>query len=280
MEDLRSIAWLSPAIPENHNKEFENGEYTWEAMRMNVSQDIPRLQKTGLRSRESTAPLEDEEDETAGAASYPRLHLTFGSEVRGLGIVIGTDPSCEIPVPKVPHISRHHCHLTFDNQRRLILRDTSKHGTIVEYDGKGGELRRHFPWILGGCRTTQDTKKIVIKIQGIAFQIQVTHHDLDPEQYNANVDRFRQEESEPHLNGLGIYDPTAPPSQSRTPDQEPLRLKQETLGKGAFAVVRRYWDVSTGDEYAYKEPINKRKFRKDLWDREIEIMRQISHVGR
>ena len=151
---------------------------------------------------------------------------------------------------------------------------------MVEYDGKGGELRRHFPWILGGCRTTQDTEIIVIKIQGIAFQIKVIHHDLSPEQYNINVDRFRLEAGESHLNEFDIYDPTAPPSQSRTPDQEPLLLKQETLGKGAFAIVRRYWDVSTGHEYAYKEPIDKRNFRKELWNREIEIMRRISHVSR
>ncbi|TAQ88243.1 hypothetical protein B7494_g3410 [Chlorociboria aeruginascens] len=62
-----------------------------------------------------------------------------------------------------------------------------------------------------------------------------------------------------HLNKLGIYDPTA------------------FASRGAYGVVSRRWDVRTGIQYAYKEPINKKAFDKILWNREIEIMRQLSH---
>jgi hypothetical protein len=55
-------------------------------------------------------------------------------------------------------------------------------------------------------------------------------------------------------------------------------LKQETLGNGTFAVVRHLWDVSTGLEYAYKEPRDKRRFDRKLWKKEADIMGQISHV--
>ena len=247
---------------------------------MNMSPDVlpQRTTISDYRSRESTASFEDSNPDKT---SYPRLQLAFDSALRsGHGLMFGTDPkSCNIVLPRLHRISQRHCYLTFDAQRRLILRDCSTHGTIVKYDDKGRELRRLFTWILGGHEFPKKTKNIVIEIQGVSFQIDVSRHDEDQDQYNSNVDRFLEKAEEPHLNGLGIYSPTAPPSHSHTPNQGVIRLKQETLGKGAFAVVRRFWDVSTGLEYAYKEPLNKRKFRKDLWNREIEIMRQISLVG-
>lgn len=280
MEDPNSIAWLSPAEPEEKS---QVGKYSWEAMRMNISQDIQLQGKVSdYRSRESTVSLEDADDNTSNASSYPRLHLTFNSELKsGHGLMFGTDPnSCNIILPRLRKISQRHCFLTYDAERRLILRDCSTHGTIVKYNEKGGELRRHFTWILGGHEVPRETQTIVIEIQGVRFQIKVSRHDTRSDQYNANIDRFLNEAHEPHLNGLGIFSPTAPPSQSHTPNQRAIRLKQETLGTGAFAVVRRYWDVSTGMEYAYKEPLDRRRFNQKLWEKEADIMGQISHVSK
>jgi hypothetical protein len=297
MEDPNSIARLCPAMSEDQDK---NGR-SWEAIRMNISESIPPQgeTKSDLRSRESTVSLEDEEDDTQDDTSYPGLQLTFNPGPKGRrGLELGTHPNCDIVLPELSKISRLHCALTFDDQRRLILRDFSRHGTIVKYDGKGGELRRtiityddegreihhHFKWILGGHDVPEKTGKIVIEIQGISLRIIVSTHDENPRLYNANVDRFLQEakaNGELPLGGLGIQSPnsTAPPSGARTPSQNPICLKQETLGEGAFAVVRRYWDVSTGLEYAYKEPRDKKKFGREMWEKEADIMQQISHVS-
>jgi hypothetical protein len=251
--------------------------------------------RSDLRSRESTAPLDDEKDQAIDATSYPRLQLDFDTEPKSNhGLMMGTDPSCDVVLPRLRKISQRHCYLTFDAERRLVLRDCSTHGTIVKYDGKGGELRRNFmirntegrelhhnfTWTLSGHEFPRNTRKIVIEIPGISFQIDVAHHDNYPDQYNANVDRFLQRINEPRLNVLGIHSPTAPPSQSYTPNPTAIRLKHETLGKGASAVVKRFWDVSTCIEYAYKEPRDKRNFDSKIWTTEINIMRQISHVGR
>ncbi|MCJ1350592.1 MAG: hypothetical protein MMC33_000573 [Icmadophila ericetorum] len=111
------------------------------------------------------------------------------------GFELGTDPNCDIILPRLKYISRVHCALTFDDQRRLILRNFSKHGTIVKYNEKGGELRRtivtyddkrqeirhHFKWILGGHKVPRDTENIVIEIQGISFRIIVSTHDTHPQ---------------------------------------------------------------------------------------------------
>ncbi|RDL34580.1 uncharacterized protein BP5553_07708 [Venustampulla echinocandica] len=274
MEDPNSIAWLFAVTSEG----TVVGKRSWEAIRMNKSgyelcMPIERQAESDLRSRETTVSLDDEEDNPQDGTSSPGLHLTFDSELKGgNGLMFGNDPnSCDIVLPKLKHINDRHCSLTFDNQRRLILRDFSRTGTVVTYDGKGGELRRHFTWILGGAGAPKGIKDIGIKIQGISFRIKVSRHDESPQPCNTNVDRFLQKSDELLLGGLGIQSPTAPPSQG------PIRLKQETLGMGTFAVVRRFWDVSTGAEYAYKEPCDKREFNWDLWEKEADIMRQISH---
>ena len=278
MEDPNSIALLAPA---RSKKEDRNGR-SWEAIRINTQEHCPPQEKkiSDLRSRESTAPLEDAKDNTQDSISYPTLELAFNSELKsGRGLMFGTNPNCDIVLPRLRNISQWHCYLTFDAKRRLILRDCSTNGTIVTYDGQGGELRRHFTWILGGHKVPQETERIVIEIQGVGFWIKVSRHDEHPDLYNASVDRFLKEADEPRLNGLGIYSPTALPSQSHTPNQGAIRLKQKTLGTGAFAVVRHYWDVSTGIDYAYKMPLDKRRFDRKAWEKEAEIMGQISHVS-
>jgi hypothetical protein len=87
--------------------------------------------------------------------------------------------------------------------------------------------------------------------------------------YNTNIDQFLQEakaNKELLFGRLGIQslNSTLPPSRIQTPSQDPICLKQETLGKRAFAVVRRFWDVSTGLDYIYKEPCNKKKFNRKI----------------
>jgi len=221
---------------------------SWQAIRMNILKHIPpqREIKSDLRSRESTVSLEDKVDNIPTDTSYPRFQLTFNPGPKaGQGLVLGTDSNCDIVLPQLSKISRRHCALTFDASRRLILRDFSHHGTIVEYNDKGGELRRHFTWIIGGHRVPRDTKKIAIGIQGIKFQIIVSTHDTHPDLYNVNVDRFLQQVSandELPLGTLGIRSTssTVAPSGARTTNQGPIRLKQEKLGTGHFAVVRRF----------------------------------------
>jgi hypothetical protein len=282
-----AFAWLSPAILEDENTKDKKGKYTWQAIRMNTLECSPPQgeTKSDLRSRESTVSLEDEVDNAQDDTSYPRLQLTFNRGPKsGQGLVLGTDPNCDIVLPRLKYISKRHCALTFDVERRLILRDFSRHGSIVKYDDQGGELRHDFTWILGGHRVPRDTRKIVIQIPGISFRIRVSTHDEDPPLYNANVDRFLHEakaNEEFPFGRLGIQssNSTGPPSGAQTPSQDPIRLKQETLGKGVFAVVRRFWDVSTGSEYAYKEPRDKKKFNRTMWEKEADIMGQISHVS-
>ncbi|KAG4430848.1 hypothetical protein IFR05_013664 [Cadophora sp. M221] len=274
MEDPNVIAKLFSA-------DGNNG-YAMDTICMseNASRYIPpqRNTKSDFRSRESTASLDDEEGTTTpDNSSCPGLQLAFNSGPKaGPGLVLGTDPDCDIVLPQLRKISRRHCYITFDSQRRLILRDFSHYGTIVSYNGKGEKARRRFTWILGGPPVSQRNEPIepiVIEIQKIRFRIIISKHDQDPDLYIANVDQFL----------LGALDfqsgsSTATVSGATSPlPIDPIRIEQETLGTGAFAIVKRHWDVSTGIEYAYKEPLNKRRFDRRSWKRQADIMGQISH---
>ncbi|KAK0892750.1 Protein kinase protein rad53 [Friedmanniomyces endolithicus] len=228
------------------------------SLMVEVKKDLPELY--GRNSRESTAPLSDVEDEgmkeTVGGKGL-QLTFTHGSKA-GPGLLLGTDKNtCDILLPLMKGVSRCHCYLTFDKERRLILRDCSTNGTLVTHDGKGGKKRRHFTWILGGHEVPDKTETIVIQLHAaLRFQMVVAKPTF-PHIYYENIDDFLRETAattDLQFGALGIQSiaSTAAPSGTHTPNQEPILLEQETLSRGAYGVVTRVWDVSKGREYASK----------------------------
>ena len=231
------------------------------------------------RSRESTISLEDV---VTQAPNYtpPGLRLTFSAGPKaGGGFVIGTDRSrCDIVLPNLGKISRRHCSLTFDAQRRLILRDFSRHGTILTYDGKGGEIRHHFTWILSG-KFVEKVKRLIIQFQELQFQIIILKHETHLDLYMKNIDQFLLQanvDDELTFGALGIQSTSSTAHQSGvlTP-QTPIYVGQERIGSGNFSHVNRAWDVSTGLVYASKEFLNMTTSR---WRKEGNIMRKLSEI--
>ncbi len=295
MEDANTIAYLLPARVEASIKS------TWDAIRQSDNRSryvAPRKaeKRQDHSSRESTVPIE-EEKEALDPESCPKLQLTFDNGPKvGRGFVFGRDRnSCDIVLPKHPNISRHHCFLTFDVHRRLILQDTSANGTTVKYDGQGGQKRRtlithdtrgketrhHFTWILSGASVHDKAMNIEITIANIMFEIKISNHQAHPDLYMENVDRLRQREDELSIGGLGLQSTTSTAKQSEalTPPlqlQMPIYIDQETLGTGYSSVVRRVWNVSDGFSYASKQIIN---MRESKWRREVEILRRVSQLS-
>ncbi|PGG98119.1 serine/threonine protein kinase [Blastomyces parvus] len=230
-----------------------------------------------LRSRDPTPELEEGEDEYSNYLDHEALQLTFSHRPKNgnQGFCLGRDRSrCDIYIPTLAteyHISTQHFFLTFDNQNRLILRDRSRNGTIVTYDGKGGKKRRNFRWILAGDPFANDVRKIVVRLNPqLQFIIIVSkawmgHH---PAQYISKVEQFRNEltaSTEPFIGGLGLQSQT-----TTAPIKDPL-------GAGGFGTVTLRWDVSTGHEYACKKPHTLDPQRLEYWEKEIRIMGQIKH---
>ena len=268
-------------------------------MRQNSGRYIPPRQELQSEhdSRESTVSDDDEEKDPT---RHSRLQLTFNPGPKASrGFMIGTDENCcDIVLPK-GGISRRHCCLTFDEKRRLILRDLSSNGTMVTYDGQGGEKRKtvvtkdkedrqkfhHFTWILSDVELNE-VKEIVVTIEGIEFIIIIPNRQTHSVLYNNNVDRFLQEanaDNDLPFGTLGMQSTTSTVQYNRTdtltiqePILKPIYIRRAWLGSGKFSVVNRVWNVSSGSVYASKEFVN---MKESAWKKEASIMSQISRLS-
>lgn len=239
-------------------------------------------------SRESTLAPEDEDP-----GKLPYLELRFSKSPRtSSGLVFGTDENvCDVLLPGTKSLgfSRQHFALTYkttfiDGRPRLIIRDLkSTRGTTVTYDGQGRERRSEFEWIIDGFDTPNDTKHLIVELdRNLRFRIFVTHHNITTSAYSQNVEFFRQGETDPEdlLRGVRLESGLRTQRQSgaQSPVRRPILLNLGQIGQGGFSVVTRHWDVSTGKEYACKRPLG-RRYDEKSWDKEIRIMRRISHVS-
>src|SRR5205809_121508 len=103
--------------------------------------------------------------------SAHRLRLTFDQPPKDmqLGFVFGSDRASDVLFGnKEIGISGEHFCITFDEQRRIVLKDLSTCGTRVSYDGQGKDQPRStwdkrdsFTWILfddyffNGCQNIE-----------------------------------------------------------------------------------------------------------------------------
>lgn len=285
---------IAQVYPYQDNEQLQYARQAIESSSWSMSPRLPRQhqhQEEGLRdrgSRESTQEPEEQHPDT-----LPYLELRFSQPPRtSSGLVFGTDENvCDVVLPgkKSLGFSRRHFALTYktnfdDGYPRLIVRDLkSTRGTTVTYDGQGDESRSDFEWILDGFDAPNRIKYLIVQLdRNLQFWIVVTHYDLTAPVYAQNVERFRQGAADPEdlLHGVRLDSgpPTQPHSGAQSPVRRPILLDLGHIGQGGFGVVSRHWNVSTGKEYACKRPLEKR-YDKTSWEREIRIMRRISHVS-
>jgi hypothetical protein len=153
----------------------------------------PSDDASGISSDDEGSISPDDEGGISPCLSKPGLQLSFSHGPKGpLGFMLGRDARhCDIVLPHLPGISRQHCYLTFDYQRRLIVNDISSYGTIVTYDGMGGERRRNFTWIIGGDVIADRSHEVVLQIhEHLRFLIVVSWHREESELYSEKVDHF------------------------------------------------------------------------------------------
>lgn len=277
-------------------------------MAENASRRIEPL--TEDRSRHSsqapedeTGNYEDEDEDDNGHQSEqvadsgydysPGLQLRFDDWRKNeAGFVFGTSRNCDIVLPKrdtLGNLAPRQCAIRFDRMQRLVLEDlqkrqSKKSATAVTYNGEGGQKRRGFTWILSAHQFTDDHTPIIIALHdNLKFQIVVAHHDMASASYQESVaqfpSRFTTNVEDLSFGRVGFQsgDSTAAPSGTQSPGTDAILLSNGELGRGAQAVVVRVWNVSTGLEYASKEPVSNR-----VWNRlktEINLLEKISHVS-
>ena len=242
VEDANSVARIFPyggSYAKATISKSENSSRHFDATK--------RAQSLGPSSRETTVSLESQEDhEDARDKAYEfdnGLHLTFGHPPKGrIGFAFGRNPNaCDVVLPNVGSgISGRHFYLTFDHQNRLIIKDASRNGTIVEYNGKGGFRRKSFTWIISGHSVVDRKKLIVVKPHDqIWLRIVVSKHQACKSEYVDNVRRFREEMTENDqlpmsLLGLPSLLSTAENSEAQTVSQKSILLEDKQLGEGSF----------------------------------------------
>ncbi|KAK3064933.1 hypothetical protein LTS18_002095 [Coniosporium uncinatum] len=254
------------------------------ALPHNTHRYSPPSLNRGISSREST-PFPDAQEQNEAVNSYHRLQVTFDQPPKnGQEYVFGTDPRvCDVLLGKrrgEGSISGTHFCITFDAQRRVTLRDFSRCGTAVSYDGQGkGQKRSHFTWII-----FHGFEEIEVELSGtkFVFRIILAEHEECESDYLTHVDAFlakrrTAEESGPALppfDMLDIYsqNTTAAPTAPRSPNQGRIYILLEELGRGEFGAVNKVVDVSNGHMYAGKE------FFRPGWEAEVAAMKRVSHV--
>ncbi|KAH6614512.1 kinase-like domain-containing protein, partial [Chaetomium sp. MPI-SDFR-AT-0129] len=240
------------------------------------------------RERESTAPRDTQNGPVLDTLPYVELRLSDTPRFRS-GFVFGCDPNSDVVLPNDSYVGHHHFSLTFDDKKRLIVKDWgSLNGTEVTYGKQGHGERSAFQWILGGHDIPFKAQPIVVIAPArppVRLQIVVVPNDVASPAYIDKVDRFLQSTAtatEDLLSSLDIANRrvTEQPTGARILETGPIHLRKR-LGEGSFASVTHYWDVSTGEEYALKKPskkaVRKRRVRVESWKNEAYIMNLIQH---
>lgn len=240
-------------------------------------------------AREATEPPEEQVD----LEGSPCIGLKFSDGAKtDYGVVIGWASDADIIVPKRPGISRYHAALTFDKENRLIIRDLgSTCGTRVTYDKEEVERGYKVDWIVGGHDFLEDKTPVLEIIGDFQFRLVVPPQNIWSRQYIDSVTKFRKGTADTtdlfaHLKvqslpatdlptPTGIHAPSSKPS-------GPIFWKKK-LGQGTFGTVMHIFNVTTGEQFALKEPLNKFRRKGDhtikQWRKEADIMSCIHHVS-
>ncbi|KAI9759979.1 MAG: hypothetical protein M1840_002756 [Geoglossum simile] len=252
---------------------------------------------TDISSRQSTPSVEDGGIKAADS-SYHWLRLAFDPPPKDmtLGFVFGSHQDSDILLGKreIGISGRHFC-IMFDEQRRILLKDLSRCGTRVSYNGQGrNQLRsvgnKHrrdsFTWILFDGFFFNGSHAIEVipgppsedGYEPFKFLVYVELHEKCKAEYLACVDSFLGESRKaiPQIDQLDSQNNTAVPTETLDPEQWqqlPIYAYIRVVGRGQFGVVYEVINVSTGSVYAGKEFYRLNQ----MTDREVGVVKSVSH---
>lgn len=216
-----------------------------------------------------------------------KIHLTFDKKPKNLekGFVFGSDQQkCDVLLGGyVAGFSRQHFRIAFNARGQVILEDTSRKVTCVDYSGEKPPGRNHFTWILFDkyrnieVTLNKDEEEEKKNTNKLTFKVEWPDRKFCRAEYEAYRAAYLEERRNalPPLSQLGVesQQTTAVLTAQHSPRQLPIYLPEEELGRGNFGTVYKAVDVSTGYEYAAK------MFQGGDWKKEVETLKSISHVS-
>lgn len=287
MSDDDTIAYLLPAEGKGRENALaaicmsHNAAFFVPGRSQNNLQPEPR-EAYSRSAREATEQPEEDDAQS----DEPRLRFTFSNPPKTReGLVAGYSSAADILLP-FKGVSWHHFALTFDAQNRLVVRDlNSTMGTRVVYDDQDGAPGRGMDW--SACPPPLAKAKVpVVKVlESLQFRLIEPHRDTRSKAYLDNVARFREGTGATEDLFQDIKLLSRVPTELPTPTEKARQFAPGTvywkkeLGRGAFGTVYYIWDATTRDEFALKEPRSDKSFNEEVWRKEAEILKGISHVS-
>ncbi len=241
----------------------------------------PQNQDRCLPASESVVAISSRES-TPAEVDQPgsQIRLTFDDKPKNLeeGFVFGGDPRiCDVFLgERGAGFSGQQFRIAFNERGQVIFKNTCRKEAQVSYNGEDPPPRNQFTWILFD---TYENIKITVGDENnhLIFKVKWPKRETCRAEYEARRDAYLEDRRNalPPLGQLGMesQQKTAGLTAQHSPRQQPIYLTQEELGCGGFGTVYKAVDVSTGDEYAAK------KFHTGTWEKEVEILKSISHVS-
>lgn len=182
----------------------------------------------------------------------------------------GRNPACDYHLGNITRLSNKHFKVLLGEDGNLLLRDTSTNGTWL--NGQRAEKDRNQILSQGdeitvGVGVPEDTLTLVVFINDKFTQAL--------EQLRINGLRMR---AESHGNGKSRLQSSSAANNNRTGVFVDFSIKDEVVGQGAFATVKKAVERTTGKTFAAKI-MSKRKVmgNMDGVTRELEVLRKLNH---
>jgi hypothetical protein len=257
---------------------------------------------------------EDEEDGRNESSEDHGEQLRFTLNMRPKneekGYVFGSSRSSDVLIGSSEGgISRSHFRITLNKHEQVVLVDSSGWGTAVSYDSQARKEKRRrvqhktgsfdksndFTWIM--LPGVNDIRVVIgedIPSLPGATMIEFSVKVVDPLFESSTYRALRTAYVEDMQNAIpfSLYCDSNPTTAGQTQLHSPTRQRQRPIwingsliDEGAFGMVYKVHDVSTGAVYAAKSLFpnnhqrnNERNNKRDIWEREVTIMRDLSHV--
>lgn len=266
------------------------------------------MQQPTISSRDPTPEGDDRVAPGSLASQYthvPQIILTFDNGPKDIttGWVFGTNQaSCDVLLGYrgAKKISGRQFTISITSDQRIVLRDTSKYGTAVGYDGKAKDQSRiNYTWTLAlAPGTHQHWTEVIVYVpdrKGPAFIIDFPNHRVGEEKYLDNLDDYlaKRHLAVPTVGAMGLDSATttAPPTDVPTPKkQSAVYFECDWIGEGSCGEVYKVTNTNDGQIYAAKyagklsnKNPKKRKINHDgrieALRNEVNIMKKLDHVS-
>ncbi len=265
------------------------------------------MEQPSIGSRDPTPEVQDLVSSAGSISEYatvPQIRLTFDHGPKDLlaGWAFGTEQASSdvlLGFRGARKVSGKQFTITVTDDLHIVLRDSSRYGTAVGYDGRAKDQKRtNYTWTLAlAPGIEQHWKKVKVHIPdstGPAFIIHFPNHRSGGRGYMNNLKTYLRERQAavPTVGamGLGSALTTAPPTDARTPKQGAVYFDCGYIGEGSCGEVCKVTNTNNGQIYAAKragklhhENPKKRKGKEERRIKtilgEIAIMRKLSHVS-